>query len=330
MSNPILDIAHDNLRRVKPTGNDDIMAICPFHSKAGGQDEKNPSFSMNIYSGLWYCHSCHCRGNLYTFLRDLGMPRGEIELRFRGALDEAQKYAPPKPDPLTPLEPVKGEPLEESFLGLFDFCPQQLIDEGFTQDILQKFDVGFDEKHMRITFPLRDLRGRLVGISGRSVNGAEPRYKVYDWEYQDFGLPVRKTEKRALLYNAHSILPQFAFEHDPGSRYVVVVEGFKACLRVAQAGIHNVVALLGSFMAEEQRWVLERLGCPVLLMLDNNDAGRRGQLDAGKRLVKSIPRLYVVDYSTPQPSDLHLQAIPDALLGAQPFLSWYLQQSLQP
>jgi DNA primase len=330
MSSTILDIAHEHLRRVKPSGNENIMAVCPFHSKANGQDEKNPSFSMNIYSGLWYCHSCHCRGNLYTFLRDLGMPRADIEFHFKDALEEAAKWLPAKPYTMNPIEPVKGEPLEESFLGLFDFCPQLLIDEGFSQEVLRKFDIGFDEKHMRITFPLRDLRGRLVGISGRSVNGTEPRYKVYDWEYKDFGLPERRTEKRALLYNAHSILPQFALEHDPGSRYVVVVEGFKATLRVAQAGIHNVVALLGSYMANEQQWVIERLGCPVLLMLDNNDAGRRGQLDAGKRLVKSIPRLYVVGYSTPQPSDLHLQAIPDALLGAQPFVSWFLQQSLQP
>lgn len=65
-------------------------------------------------------------------------------------------------------------------------------------------------------------------------------------------------------------------------------------------------------------------------MLDNNNAGRRGQLDAGKRLIKSSPRVYVVHYDAPQPSDMLPQAVPGALLGAQPFVSWFLQQSAQP
>jgi DNA primase len=326
----ILDIAHEHLRRVKPTGATDIMAICPFHRKADGSEEKGASFSMNVYSGLWYCHSCHCRGNLFTFLRDIGVPRADIEFRFKDALEAAKQYAPAPADPLNPIQPVKGEPLDESFLGLFDFCPQLLLDEGFSQDILRKFDVGFDEKHMRITFPLRDLRGQLIGISGRSLIGAVPRYKVYDWEYTDFGLPVRKTEKRAILWNAHTILPAFAFEPDPGARYVVVTEGFKSTMRVAQAGIPNVVGLLGSYMTEEQRWVLERLGCPILLMLDNNDAGRRGQRDAGCRLTKSVPRLHVIHYDADQPSDLPLPAISAAILSAEPFLSWHLRQPVQP
>lgn len=330
MSTPILDLAHELLRRVKPTGNEDIMALCPFHTKSDGTEEKHPSFSMNIYSGLWYCHSCHCRGNLYTFLRDLGVSRGDIQLRYGDVIDAAQAYAPKKPDPLNPIEPVASEPLDEAFLGLFDYCPQGLLDEGYDQETLRKFDIGFDEKHMRITFPLRDLRGRLVGISGRSVINATPRYKVYDYEYKDFGLPMRKTEKRALLYNAHTILPQFAFETDPSARYVVVTEGFKSTLRVFQAGVHNVTGILGSYMSNEQQWVLERLGCPILLMLDKNDAGRKGQLDAGKRLLKTCPRVYVVDYAADQPSELLPQAIPDALLGAQPFATWFINQSNQP
>ena len=160
------------------------------------------------------------------------------------------------------------------------------------------------------------------------MDGKEPRYKVYDKEYLDFGLPERKTEKRALLWNAHKVLIQHAFQTDPSEKYVVVTEGFKAVMRVAQAGITNVVGLLGSYMSNEQQWILERLADgPIFMMLDNNEAGRSGQLDATKRLVKTVPRVWVVDYDAPQPSELHPTAIPTALLAAKPALTWLNQQA---
>lgn len=324
----ILNVANEHLRRVKKSGNEDIMALCPFHRKADGTDEKNPSFSMNIYSGLWYCHSCHARGNLFTFLRDVGLPRAEIEFRYKGILEEAAKYLPPKPDPLDPQAPVNAEPLPESFLGLFDYCPQLLLDEGYPEELLRKFDIGFDQVHQRITFPLRDRDGNLVGLSGRTVLNASPRYKVYDWEYKDFGLPERKTEKRRLLWNGHNVLTALAFETDPSARFVVVNEGFKAVLRVAQADILNVTGILGSYLSSEQQWALERLECPIILMLDNNDAGIRGQIDAGCRLTKCVPHVFVAQYDANQPSDLTPALVHEAISGAVPFHTWLMNQDL--
>jgi DNA primase len=323
--NDILQLAHQHLRKVKPSGPEDIMAVCPFHRKMDGSEEKNPSFSMNVYSGLWYCHSCHCRGNLYTFLRDIGLGRTEISV-YQYILDEAAKYAPPKYNPLHIVEPTT-DVLPDSFLGLFDLCPNLLLEEGFPEDLLRKFDIGYDAKHKRITFPLRDRQGRLVGISGRAVDGQVPRYKVYDWEYKDFGMPERSTQKRVLLWNAHNVLPPLLFEKDRDSLYIVVVEGFKAVMRVAQAGISNVVGLLGSYLSEEQKQFIDNTGCTVILMLDNNDAGLRGQRDAGQRLVRTVPSLYVATYDASQPSELQPSAIIDALLGAQLFTTWIAQQA---
>lgn len=323
----IRELVSSYLRRVKPSGNENVMAICPFHSKADGTEERHPSFAMNVYSGLWYCHSCHARGNLYTFLRDVGMPREEIQLRYQGVIDAAEKYAPPRAEAMDPIDPTEGqEPLDESFLGLFDLCPNKLLEEGYDAELLRRFDVGFDVQHKRITFPLRDKMGKLIGISGRSVlDNMKPRYKVYDWEYKDFGLPERRTDKRAILWNVHNVHTQFLFETDPGQKFIVVNEGFKAVLRVVQAGIHTVVGLLGSYMSDEQQWMLERLGCPILLMLDNNQAGRLGQQDAAKRLVKSCPRVYIVEYDAEQPSDLDPSLIPGALLRAQPYATWAIR-----
>ncbi len=327
MSDNILEIAQNHLRKVKKSGNEDIMAICPFHRKMDGTEEKNPSFAMNVFSGLWYCHSCHARGNLYSFLRDVGLPRGEIELLYKSVIEEAEKYAPKKYDPLNFTEPTT-DVLPESFLGLFDQCPVQLLDEGYPEELLRKFDVGYDTVHRRITFPLRDWRGRLVGISGRATQEDQvPRYKVYDWEYKDFGMPERATQKRALLWNIHRVTPQLLFSPNPADRYVVLSEGFKSVMRITQAGISNVVGALGSYLSREQQQLLENMGCPVILMFDNNYAGQTGQRDAGLRLVKTVHSLFVATYQGDQPSELQLPAITDAIVGAQPLQRWLIQQS---
>ena len=62
MSDAILELARTRLQKVKKSGPENIMAICPFHRKSDGSEEHNGSFSMNKYNGLWYCHSCRCIG----------------------------------------------------------------------------------------------------------------------------------------------------------------------------------------------------------------------------------------------------------------------------
>lgn len=326
MSEDILQIAREYLKRVKSSGNENVMAICPFHRKDDGTEERDGSFSMNTSNGLWYCHSCHSRGNLYTFLRDMGLPRPEIQFRYKQALDDAESHAPAKADVYNRIEPTT-EPLEESFLGMFDMCPQMLLDEGYDEAVLRSFDVGFDAVNLRITHPLRDWRGKLIGISGRTVVNATPRYKVYDKEYTHWGLPERRTEKRAVLYNSHSVFASLAFERQLAERYVVVTEGFKATMRVHQAGIRNVVGLIGSYMSTEQQWLLEDMRVPIFLMLDMNDAGRKGQLDAALRLVKIVNQVYVVNYDAPQPSALDTAAILTAIRQVEPFPVWYHRYS---
>jgi DNA primase len=322
----ILQAVEGYLQRAKRSGPEDIMAICPFHRKADGSEERTGSFAMNIYNGLWYCHSCHAAGNLYTFFRDVGIPRADIQFRYKYLLEEAERHVPKQASPQEPTQ-AADEPLDESILGLFDYCPEALLAEGYPMELLRSFDVGFDEKHQRITFPVRDLYGKLMAISGRTIIDARPRYKFYDWEYKDFGLKERRLEKRALLYNGHKVRIQLSFETNAAERYVVVTEGFKSTMRVAQAGIKNVVGVLGSDLADEQQWMLERFGCPLLLMYDNNKAGRRGQIKAANRLIKARPNIFVVEYSGSQPSEVLLDDIRAAIQQAIPATVWFIREA---
>lgn len=321
----LLDIVSPYLKRIKPSGNENIMAICPFHRKADGSEERSGSFSMNRYNGLWYCHSCHEAGSIRSFLKRVGVTDFIVK-QYDSIINEAAKSLPGPRSPLEPLEPCT-ETLEEDFLGLFDAIPQEILDEhlpGFDPDLLRHFDIGFDTMHQRITYPLRDLNGRLIGISGRSL-GRGSRYKIYDKEYLDWGLPARATEKRVVIWNAHTVQARLRLTTDESEKYIVVTEGFKGCMRVVQAGIYNTVALLGSHMSDEQEGWIRRLDAPVYLMLDNDEAGFQGTLDAGKALAGGRTSAQVVPYSTAQPSDLEASEVVDSLLSSKTYEMWFVE-----
>jgi DNA primase len=325
VSSEILELAQKYLRKVKNCGNDNIMAICPFHrDPVNGGDEHTASFTMSLTRGLYHCFSCHESGPLGKFLKQMGVSSARIATEYKYVLEDVERFRSTKPNPLRVT--VAAEPLPEGLLGLFDSCPTRLLNEGYEESLLAKLDIGFDKRHQRITFPLRDEQGRLVGISGRTVTDERPRYKVYDTEYLAFDLPARETKKRALLWNLHSVYPAVYLGRD-GEKSVVVVEGFKACMKLLQAGIINVVALLGSHMSLEQQWTIERLGADaVYLMLDNDDAGYEGRVNAGRALSKALSDVRIVEYEADQPSDLDGEGIHEALHGATEYHLWKIRQ----
>lgn len=316
-SSDIRSICEQFLRRVRKSGPENVMAICPFHVKSDGSEERHPSFAMSLTNGLWFCHACQASGNLFTFLRDLGLSRQQIEFRYRGTIDAATRNAPPRLDPLN-ANVVSNNPIEEGLLGVFDNCPISLLNDGFHEETLRHFSIGFDEHHVRITYPIRDLAGNLVGISGRSMIDTWPKYKIYDKEYTVFGLPERLNwDKSACLWNANEVYPQLLFQTNPS--YIVIVEGFKACMWLWQCGIKNVVALIGTYLSPQHQWVLERLGAPVYLFLDNNYPGMKGVRKAGDKLIRSL-QVSVIEY--PERLVEEDDAQPDSLTPEEVVTQW--------
>lgn len=313
----VLEIAEKYLRKVKRTGPDNIMALCPFHD-----NQNTPAFTMSLSLGLYYCFACEARGNLMTFLRNIGMSRAAMERQYGVVFEELKKRKPKKNDPLRPF--FQNKPLPEALLGIFDKCPISLInDDGFDEELLRRLEIGFDDRHMRVTFPLRDLDGTLVGISGRTVTDDVPKYKVYDLEFKDFDLPQHKTYKSHLLWNGHLVFPQTFFS---ASSYVILVEGFKACMRFLQAGMPNCVALLGSFMSDIQRQLIERMASELYIMLDDNQAGLRGTVFTGLKMGIPVRVLSYPDKPAGpkglQPSDLNAEELLLALSEAKDFYRW--------
>lgn len=226
-----------------------------------------------------------------------------------------------------------NEPIPEALLGIFEYLPEPLLEEGFTAETLQHFGVGVDETHNRITFPLRDLDGRLVGISGRVAPGTPgPRYKVYTSEYKAWHLPEREMHKGELLWNYDKLDP---FRTNPSEKNrgpnITVVEGFKAAMWLWQHGFKNVVAILGKHMSRGQRWYLEHLGLPLVLMVDNDLNGQGVKVASSMgRWLSTGGEVRIAHYPLKyrQPTDMPRDALLTALDNPPRWASWYAQLAI--
>jgi len=292
------------------SGAENLMAICPFHTKDDGRPESTPSFAINRLNGMWICHSCHEAGSLRSLLKGLGFSYAEIS-GYATLLDGL------KPIQLSPIARGKAvdragfsnTPIPDHFLGLFNYLPLDLLEAGFTAETLDHFEVGFDPNHSRITFPIRDVSGRLIAISGRCIDGSQPRYKIYTKEYKVWGLPEKEELiKSDIIWHMNDVYPRVSLSATPGKLFVV--EGFKAAMWLWQHGVKNVVALLGSFLSEAQLTVLAHLGSKIMLFLDNDQAGVGGAKRALKEL-SGVTFAQRVKYPTRLLSDSKAQ--PDLL-----------------
>lgn len=327
-------VAQDHLDGVRVKA-EFVSARCPFHG-----EDRHPSFWISRGSGEWGCFACSERGHgLEELLHKMG-------LRVRGikhVLDEAKKDRQ-KTAAIAKLQKKKkakasftGEHvLPESLLGLWDMCPVQLLDAGFTQEVLRDHDVGFDEQRARITFPIRDVEGNLVGISGRSTDGSWPKYKVYQGfhdQVREDGTVTRapgelgkwfpsysSTSIRDHLYRGHVVYPRL-FDGEDELQPLIIVEGYKACLWLVQLGWTNTVALMGARMSKMQERLIRRMGAPTYIMLDNNDAGHSGADQIEQLLGRCtfpVRRCWYADGADEetQPDDLPKEEIDAMLLSS--------------
>lgn len=308
------------------------MAICPFHRKADGTEEKTPSFSMSVTKGVYYCHQCHEKGGLRRFLTEMGIDPAAIDLHYGLIIDEAHTNLPDVNEREKVRAIFSSSPIDESLMGLFEGYDVQPHLPAFTKETLEHFSVCWDGWYHRILFPIRNLLGDLVAISGRAIyKDQSPRYKIYKEEFLCWHHPIREEWKKStVLWHGNELYPEYilTLQHLNLSRPVYVVEGFKAAMWLWQCGFKNVVALLGSYMSWEQKWMLESLGCPVYFFLDNNDAGVKGQRNAAERLAHLAP-VYVVQYperlvddEKAQPDDLTSDEINEALSSAPTLAAW--------
>jgi DNA primase len=151
-------------------------------------------------------------------------------------------------------------------LAAAGFSPEQLIEAG----LVARGERGaYDRFRARLIFPIRDVRGRVVGFGGRALGDAQPKY-----------LNTAETplfHKAELLYG----LP-LAQKAAREARMLVVAEGYLDVIALDHVGI-PAVAPLGTAIGEAQIRLLWRCADEPILCFDGDAAGRRAAARAAER-----------------------------------------------
>ena len=133
----------------------------------------------------------------------------------------------------------------------------------------------YDRFRGRLTFPIRDPRGRCIAFSARILGAGEPKYlNSPDTPLFDKGRTLFNLDKAAPASRA--------------GRRVVVVEGQMDVIALDQAGISEAVAPLGTAVTEAQLGLLWRLSSSPLLCFDGDSAGQKASVRAALRALPHV------------------------------------------
>ncbi len=127
--------------------------------------------------------------------------------------------------------------------------------------------------HQRIMVPLYDLKGNVIGFSGR----------IYKDTLENKYLNTRQTvlfKKGELLYNYHR-----AKESARKKNQIIIVEGYMDVIRLYESGIINVVATMGTAVTKEQINLIRKMANEIILCFDGDRAGEKATLTATDELL---------------------------------------------
>ena len=309
----IVDIIGERIPLVMKGKN--YFGVCPFH------DDTNPSMCVSREKQIYTCFSCHATGNVYTFLMNydhidfkqalkilgdrVGVSTGNIKINTKStkydklyeAYQLAIKYFQNNLSSSGGKEArnyLKSRGITEDIIKEFeiglslpsrDDLTKLLTTKGYSLADLNRIGLSSDDHDVyddRITFPLYEVSGKPVGISGR----------IYKDNGQNKYLNTKETpifKKGEMLYNYHR-----AIEECRREKSVIVMEGFMDVIRAYTIGVKNVVALMGTALTKEQINLLKRLSSNIIMCLDGDDPGVHATLSIGDTLLEQKIEVKVI------------------------------------
>ncbi len=289
------------------------QALCPFH------DEKTPSFTVSQEKQFYHCFGCGANGTVISFVMEyngLGFPEAVEDLAARYNL-EVPREAGRQPDSgrnneLYELLGQAAQFYQGHLQGSAGRATAYLKKRGISGAVIKDYEIGYapqgwknlvntlgksaavkarledaglirpgsTEGHYdffrdRIMFPIRDQRGRIIGFGGRVLGDDTPKYL----NSPDSPLFHKGRE----LYGLYQVLQK---KKKPERLYIV--EGYMDVVALAQFGIDNAVATLGTAATEYHLEKLFRVTSQIVFCFDGDEAGNKA---AWRALEITVPQL---------------------------------------
>ena len=296
-----------------------FSGLCPFHQ------EKTPSFTVSADKQFYHCFGCGAHGNALRFLMEydkLPFPEAVEQLAGRIGLDvpregaddpRAQQREKKRKEGVNLLEVAASFYRERLKMQEGQSAQRYLQGRGLSPEVIDTYGIGYapggwealkqhlsakgigepvqveygllihredtgrtyDRFRDRVMFPIRDLRGRTLGFGGRVMGDEQPKY------LNSPETPVfHKGRELYGLYEARQASSKL--------EQLVMVEGYMDVVALAQFGIHNAVATLGTATTEDHLSRLFRLVSRVVFCFDGDRAGRQA---ASRALETALPQM---------------------------------------
>lgn len=295
------------------------FGICPFH------DDHSPSMSVSPDRQLFKCFVCNKGGNVFTFIKDyenisyieavkrvadkIGIPLSidtysnkstkfnhEYEIMdyatkiFQNNLyskegSKAREYLKERNITENIIKDFKIGLALENRTHLRDSLKNKYdINELDELGLITKDGINsYDKFYNRIMIPLTNEDNKVVGYTGRIYNGETDTAKYVNT------METKIYKKGHILFNYYNAKPFIREE-----KKAIIVEGNMDAIRMYSSGVKNVLALMGTVITDDQINMLKKLRVPIILMLDNDNAGSLATINVGDVLIKNELQVLVV------------------------------------
>jgi DNA primase len=307
-------------RKKTNTGRGDYWACCPFHG------EKSPSFHCEDRKGRYHCFGCGVSGDHFRFLMELdgvsfqdavqsiadiagvAMPAPDpeaarrererhnlfdvMELATKFFQDQLQTSAGAKARAYLRDRGLTGRTIETFRLGYSldsrNALKEFLAGKGVDREQIEacglvvhgpEIPVSYDRFRDRIMFPILSVREKVIAFGGRALSPDAPAKYLNSNETELFS-------KGQVLFN-HARARR-AVQGADGAGTVIAVEGYMDVIALAQAGVENAVAPLGTALTENQLDLLWKMTPVPVLCFDGDGAGLRA---ASRAVDLALPHL---------------------------------------
>jgi hypothetical protein len=296
-------LEHLEIANISQATADEVQFSCPYPGHLHG--DERPSAYMNDgtknprLTTVWKCHGCGRSGNAISFLADhegisrirsatwlkehyapgFAAPKGGIATEF----DKAQERSPEPLEGLPrDLPTLEWEMYHKRFGVDWGYYAEEYGDEpdvgymlgrGFTPAFLEEWAIGYDPDSARLTIPVSDKHGNLVGIKGRAWRkDAKPKYLILGDTPRT--LRIHGERYGFVPYDKSHVIFGMDKLIESGQEQAVYCEGEIEVMSFWRCGIPAIAG--GSSLSDAQARIIREHCSEVVLFLDNDTAGSHG------------------------------------------------------